>query len=578
VRSTPAGLQAQTRPGFQKPQDTTGSRFQPRPAFHPGFKNRSEPSLVQDVSRKEIKLLKSPMSVETQQRLEEVKPRAQLRPEWTAGLEFKPKIKSDLVKDVSRKEIKLLQSPMIVDTQQRLEELKPGSQMKPKPGTQLRPEWTAGLEFKPMIKSDLALGFDNRSFQVDSSNESMQSHQESSPGQASLSPGHVSSKDEITSPPEDGYQLRSYWRGLGSGLGVDKKPYQVQTVNEDGKGFQYRLDQGAGTRPFQAQTRDDLLNPELESISNFQEIKKLHTGAESQCKSEIRKGLGLLDKKPIQFQPRDEHYMPMRPDQDAERRTGFSDIAFQIQTKDERMSKTAANFQPRQYQDAGFITGSSDRALQIQPRYEIRIGTGVKLQSRPYQDAGLKTGFSDRAFQIQTKDERMSQRAANLQPRQYQDAGFITGSSDRALQIQPRDEIRIGTGVKLQSRPYQDTGLITGAVSQIQTRDENMMQTGTGPGAREESRINLKLDRSRSHQVQQLSQAAGFDTEGQSGENSLEKKDQFRQQLEAKLSLIFAQRNFPKKVEEEDSIDVPEGGWGGLKIKLEAVTEEETEV
>jgi hypothetical protein len=106
VRSTPTGLQAQTSPGFlRKPHDTFGSRFQPRPAFHPGFKNISEPSLVQDVSRKEIKLLQSPMSVEPQ-RLEEVKPRAQLRPEWTAGLEFKPKIKSDLAKDVSRKEIK----------------------------------------------------------------------------------------------------------------------------------------------------------------------------------------------------------------------------------------------------------------------------------------------------------------------------------------------------------------------------------------------------------------------------------------------------------------------------------------
>jgi hypothetical protein len=403
------------------------------------------------------------MSDETQQRLEEVKPGSQLRPEWTAGLEFKPKIKSDLAKDVSRKEIKLLQGSMTVDTQQRLEELKPGSQIKPKPGSQLRPEWTLGLEFKPMIKSNLAAGFDNRSFQIDSSNESMQLHQESSPG-------------EITSHIEEGYQLRSYWRGHGSGLGEDKKPYQIQTVNEDEKGFQTRLDQGARTRAFQAQTRDDLLNPELKSISNFQEIKKSHSGAESQCKSEIRKGLGLLDKKPIQFQPRDEHFMPMRPD----------------------------------------------------------------------QDAGVRTGFSGRALQIQARDESI---------------------------IQPRDELF------MLMRPDQDTGLITGSVSQIQTRDENMMQTGTGPGAREESRINLKLDRSRSHQVQQISQAAGFDTEGQSGENSLERRAQFRQQLEEKLSLIFAERNFPKKVDEEKySIDVPEGGWGELKIDLEAVTEEETEV
>jgi hypothetical protein len=395
---------------------------------------------------------------------------------------------------------------MSVETQQRLEDVKPGSQFKLKTGTQLRPEWTLGLEFKPVIKSNLAAGFDNRSFQVDSSNESMQSHQESSPGQASLSPGQVSSKNEITSHLEEGYQLRSYWRGHGSGRGVNKKPYQVQTVNEDGKGFQSRPHQGI--RTFQAETRGDLPNPELESISNFQEIKKSHTGAESQCKSEIRKGLGLLDKKPIQFQPRDEHYMPMRPDQDARLRTGFSDIAFQIQTKDERMSKTAANFQPRQYQDSGFITGSSDRALHFQPRDEIRIGTGVKLQSRPYQDSGLRTG----------------------------------------------------------------------SVSQIQTRDENMMQTGTGPGAREESRLISKLDRSRSEPVQQPSQETGSNSEGQSGENSLERRAQFRQQLEAKLSLIFAERNFPKKVEEEDSIDVPEGGWGGLKIELEAVTEEETEV
>jgi hypothetical protein len=487
ARSTPAGLQAQTRPGFQKPQDTSGSRFQPRPSFHPGFKNRPEPSLVQDVSRKEIKLL---------------------------------------------------QSPMIVDTQQRLEELNPGSQMKPKPGTQLRPEWTLGLEFKPMIKSNLALGFDNRSFQIDSSNESML-HQESS-------------HDEITSQMEEGYQLRSYWRGHGSVLGVDKKPYQVQTVNKDGKGFQSRLDQGAGTRAFQAQTRDDLPNPESKSIPKFQEGNKSHSGAEPQCKSEIRKGLGLLDKKPIQFQPRDEHYMPMRPD----------------------------------------------------------------------QDAGLKTGFSDRALlQIKTRDERMNQAAVNLQSRQYQDAGFVTGSSDRALQIQPRDEIRIGTGVKLQSRPYQESGLRTGSVSQIQTRDDKMMQTGPrqvfstkGPEARmesrlvskldesrlvskldgsrlfskldgsrlvsklDESRLVSKLDGSRSQPVQQFSQEAGFDSEGQSGDDSSERRAQFRQELEAKLSLIFAERNFPKKVEEEDSIDVPEGGWGGLKIDLEAVTEEETEV
>ncbi len=98
-----------------------------------------------------------------------------------------------------------------------------------------------------------------------------------------------------------------------------------------------------------------------------------------------------------------------------------------------------------------------------------------------------------------------------------------------------------------------------------------------GPKAMVESRINSKLDGSRSQPVQQPTQEAGFDSEEQSGENSLERRAQFRQQLEAKLSLIFAERNFPKKVEKEDSIDAPEGGWGGLKIELEAVTEEETE-
>jgi hypothetical protein len=184
------------------------------------------------------------------------------------------------------------------DETQRVEEVKPGSQIKPKPGSQLRPEWILGLEFKPMIKSNLAVGLDNRSFQVDSSNESMQSHQESSHGQASFSPGQVSSKDEISSHLEEIYQpTRSYLRGQGSGLGVDKKPYQVQTVNEamiqDRKGFLSRPSQCI--RAFQAQTRGDLLNPELESIPKFQELNKSHTGAESQCKSEIRKGLGLLD-------------------------------------------------------------------------------------------------------------------------------------------------------------------------------------------------------------------------------------------------------------------------------------------
>jgi hypothetical protein len=81
--------------------------------------------------------------------------------------------------------------------------------------------------------------------------------------------------------------------------------------------------------------------------------------------------------------------MLMRPDQDAGLRTGSSGKALQLQTKDERMSKTAAN-----------------------------------LQSRPYQESGLKTGFSGRALQIQTRDESQIQKGSNVLP--YQDVGVGT--------------------------------------------------------------------------------------------------------------------------------------------------------